>query len=121
MLVLNKLNNEIKFEHYDSLINGNKSIAKKVANSLCQILFNEFKLDIKYSLNLLNFEPLEVNCVKQTNTFDCGIHLLCNVEALTHLGEDFENKKKFFEFANLEIVKKKREQIKKIINQLKEE
>lgn len=64
-----------KFEHYDSSIySGNlMNHAKKVASKLHSILIANNKQE-------LNIEAME--CTQQADSYNCGIHLICNSEAV---------------------------------------
>ena len=60
-----------------------------------------------------------MQCVKQINSYDCGIHLLCNAEAL--IGKLILNKSEtLFELTNSSLIEMKREQIKMTILELSE-
>lgn len=55
-------------------------------------------------------------CIKQNNSYDCGIHLLCTVEALIRkwfMDDDFDD------LPDLSVISTKRDEIKNTILELK--
>lgn len=63
------------------------------------------------------FDLLEATCARQTNSYDCGVHLLANAEALISQLLS-ESTKGVDELASLSAIGKKREQIKSTILEL---
>ena len=63
------------------------------------------------------FDLVEAYCVKQTNSYDCGVHLIVNSEALISK-LFFGSKKELHQLADLAVIESKREKIKSIILEL---
>lgn len=62
---------ESTFFHYDSLSNG---------PSLRSL--RPFLLELAAAIDCPEFDMRQGDCIKQNNSYDCGIHVLCNVECL---------------------------------------
>jgi len=72
------------FEHYDSYTGSvNRTHAEQMVTILSPLLMAERTTDIE-----LDF--CEMECTQQDNNYDCGLHLICNTEAVCrkHFRED---------------------------------
>jgi len=68
--------NKQTFEHYDSHTGSvNRTHAEHVVDILSPILLAEQITDPDLDL-------IEMECTQQENNYDCGIHLICNTEAV---------------------------------------
>lgn len=64
------------FEHYDSHTGSvNHDHAESVVQVLSPLLMAEELTDLELDLT-------EMECTQQDNNYDCGIHLICNAEAV---------------------------------------
>lgn len=70
LLVFSKPEN--KFYHFDSMDSNNQR--------QCENLI----IKIKRFLNVSTFTLQQADCLEQTNSYDCGIHVLCNAENIAH-------------------------------------
>lgn len=62
---------ESTFYYYDSLNNG---------TSLRSL--RPFLLELAAAIDCPEFDVRQGDCIKQNNSYDCGIHVVCNVECL---------------------------------------
>lgn len=69
---------ERMFFHFDSLGNSNKDIVQK------------FVSHIKGALNLPNSQMSSIRCLQQTNSYDCGIHVLCMTDKIADYVNRYE-------------------------------
>lgn len=97
------------FSHYDSLEgSGNGSHAKAIYKVLKQILTPKRETSFH-----------EVICCQQRNGSDCGIHLICNADAVckkTFLHDD----RPFSEIVSIEVIKKTRNELKGLIDEIRQ-
>lgn len=63
---------ELTFFYYDSLSQSSISLRS----------LRPFLLELSAAIDCPNFDINQGDCVKQNNSYDCGIHVLCNVECL---------------------------------------
>lgn len=63
---------ENTFFHFDSSHNSNMLAGVELANIL------------KNALNYRNAEFVTVDCLQQSNSYDCGIHVLCNCQNIAN-------------------------------------
>ena len=64
------------FEHYDSHTGSiNRSHAESIVEILSPVLMADQVTDVDLDL-------IEMQCTQQDNNYDCGIHLICNTEAI---------------------------------------
>jgi len=64
------------FEHYDSFRGSvNRTHAEHIVSILAPLLLAEQVTDMELDLT-------EMECTQQDNNYDCGIHLICNTEAV---------------------------------------
>lgn len=63
---------ENTFFHFDSSHNSNMIAGVELANIL------------KNALNYRNAEFVTVDCLQQSNSYDCGIHVLCNCQNIAN-------------------------------------
>lgn len=69
LLVFSRLENT--FYHFDSSKGSNKLISSYFVNG------------VKSSLNAIDANLVNVPCLQQSNGYDCGIHVLCTIDAVT--------------------------------------
>lgn len=62
---------ESTFYYYDSLSSGTSLRS-----------FRPFLLELAAAIDCPEFDVRQGDCVKQNNSYDCGIHVVCNVECL---------------------------------------
>ncbi|XP_074603547.1 sentrin-specific protease 8-like [Brevipalpus obovatus] len=104
-----------RFEHYDSFTGSvNHTHASAVRNVMSSILITgsflgkseEEEDDVTTSHTLM----VEMECTQQVNGFDCGVHVLCNCEAVCRrlLMEDGQH---ITQLASLDVIKRKRREI----------
>lgn len=98
---------ENKFFHFDSMGGRNKGEFKK----LVQIL--------KGALDVRDAEIEQVECLQQSNSYDCGIFVLCHAE---HVSLTFMKTRKLTDVKKIKIedVYKKRSELQRIIKFIKE-
>lgn len=99
---------ESTFLHFDSNDSANLVYAQQFVNH------------IKSSLNCGNANIKSADCLQQTNGFDCGIHVLCNIlNVANHVTQT--GKLSGVIKLNEHLVKNKRSEILDLINQLTNE
>lgn len=70
------ISNKQTFEHYDSHTGSiNRYHAENIVSVLTPVLLPGHESDLE-----LDFAEME--CTQQENSYDCGIHLICNTEAI---------------------------------------
>lgn len=107
---------ERTFFHFDSFDNINLKNCYKFAPNLSQ------------AIDCSEFEIISGDCLHQSNSYDCGIHVLCNIEALAEqivekgriqLDDDDSNESKILAVTP-SIISKKRKDLLHLIEQLKQ-
>lgn len=100
------------FEHYDSYsLSCNLSVAESLAKVLAVFLRNSSKCGQPSIIQ-------EMPCAKQTNTYDCGMHVICNAEGLCkkYVSND---KRPLTEIVPSSVIARSRESLKNIIYSLR--
>ncbi|KAF7489203.1 Sentrin-specific protease 8 [Sarcoptes scabiei] len=96
-----------RFEHYDSAMSNNLSDADNIARKFRSIFFKDADKKI-----------FTGSCHLQKNSYDCGIHLICNAKAICEqnlLGDQ----RKIKELASNTIINNFRDNLARIIDSLK--
>lgn len=106
---------EQTFVHYDSLKSRNQAHCDKFVRNLA------------HGLGCPEFEIKSGECLQQSNSYDCGIHVLCNIEAIAmqivekgriNLDEDDTNESAVLAIT-LSMIQSKRKTLLQLIDQLK--
>jgi sentrin-specific protease 8 len=99
--------NEDKFFHFDSMGGGNNSQSRKLVNIL------------KAALDVKSAEIVQVDCLQQNNSYDCGIFVLCLAK---NICIHFLKHRRVADVKRLKIeeIYKKRNHLLEIIKNLKE-
>lgn len=63
---------ESTFFYYDSLIGGHSSLRS----------LRPFLCELSAALNCEQFDIQQGDCINQTNSYDCGVHVIVNIEIL---------------------------------------
>ncbi|KFM57522.1 Sentrin-specific protease 8, partial [Stegodyphus mimosarum] len=110
LLVYNACENT--FEHYDSYPGScNLSVAESLAKGLAAFLRDSSQFGRPPSIH-------EMSCTQQNNTYDCGMHVICNTDGLCrkYLTHD---PRPLSEIVPLSVIANSRETLKDIIFSLK--
>ncbi|XP_015793554.1 sentrin-specific protease 8 [Tetranychus urticae] len=101
------------FEHYDSFAGSvNHLHAQAIFHVLSPILIPDRASDIE-----LDF--CEVACTQQRNNSDCGIHLICNADAVCKkyfLGDE----RPVSEIVSIDVINKTRNELKTLISKIRQ-
>lgn len=111
LLMYNGLNKT--FEHYDSHSGSvNRLQAENIATVLLPYLF--------YGSKHIPEEPLvyEKECTQQVNSYDCGVHVICNTEALCRIF-CHKDPRHISEIVTTRVVHEARGELKKLIYSLR--
>ena len=105
--------NKQSFEHYDSHTGSiNRLHAENLVTILSEFLIADHESDIELDLN-------EMECTQQTNSYDCGVYLLCNAEAVCR--QFFLNDNRHIcDISSVDAVKQARRDINRLIYSIKE-
>jgi len=106
------VNSNRTFEHYDSF---QGSVNHLHAQSVFSVLHNILISNREASLDL---DFVEMACRQQTNSYDCGIHLLLNAEALCKrvFKKDY---RKLFDIVTPSAISQARDNIKELIMKMR--
>ncbi|GFR11118.1 sentrin-specific protease 8 [Trichonephila clavata] len=100
------------FEHYDSYPGScNLPVAESLAKILAMFLRNSLKGGQPPIIQ-------EMSCTQQLNTYDCGMHVICNAEGLCkkYISKD---KRPLTEIVPSRVIARSRESLKDIIYSLR--
>lgn len=104
-----------EFYHMDSGDGSNDSDARQIAVKLHEFLSKKHLEGNYFSNSKFEFNYSNVPVLKQTNGYDCGIHVLCHAEATTRHFLVYGNPKGL-ELLDIKTIKSKREEIKELIS-----